>query len=72
MARTKEELQEMAQLVRVHEANCNIPYPTPQESNFRLAIAKELARRLGLKELRGLTIDSVAASTTSRQTKFTS
>jgi hypothetical protein len=49
---TKEELQQRAQLVRVHEANCQIQYPTPAEANFRLAIMKELARRYKLKELR--------------------
>jgi hypothetical protein len=29
----KEQLQERAQLVRIHEANCNIEYPTPAEAN---------------------------------------
>src|SRR5438128_4005701 len=51
---TKEELQERAQLVRIHEANCNIPYPTPIEANFRLAIMKKLAAEYSLKELRAL------------------
>ena len=54
--KTKEELQERAQLVRALEAACNIPYPTPQEANFRLAIMKRLAQDLGLKELRAASI----------------
>jgi hypothetical protein len=59
---TKEQLQERAQLVRVHEANCNIEYPTPAETNFRLAIMKKLASEYGLKELRTATIDGPAVS----------
>jgi hypothetical protein len=55
--KTKEELQERAQLVRALEACCNIEYPTPQEANFRLAIMKRLALDLDLKELKHATID---------------
>lgn len=40
---TKEQLQERAQLVRIHEANCQIEHPGPLELNFRLAIMKKLA-----------------------------
>ena len=58
--KTKEELSARAQLVRIHEANCNIPYPTPVESNFRLAIMKKLASEFALKELRTATIDGPA------------
>ncbi len=39
-------------LVRIHEANCGIDYPTDQEQNFRLAIMKAMARELKLEELR--------------------
>ena len=56
MPATKEQLTERAQLVRIHEANCNIPYPTPVETGFRLAIMKKLAAEYSLKELRTLTI----------------
>jgi hypothetical protein len=49
---TKEQLQERAQLVRIHEANCHIEYPTPQEANFRIAIMKQLGREFSLRELR--------------------
>lgn len=49
---TKEQLQERAQLVRIHEANCHIEYPTASEANFRLAIMKKLALEFGLRELR--------------------
>jgi len=49
---TKEQLQERAQLVRIHEANCQIEHPTAMETNFRLAIMKKLAAEYGLKELR--------------------
>jgi hypothetical protein len=54
---TKEQLQERAQLVRVHEANCAIQYPTPAEANFRLAIMKKLAAEYGLKELRSSVLE---------------
>jgi hypothetical protein len=54
---TKDQLTARAQLVRIHEANCHIPYPTPVESNFRLAIMKKLAAEYGLKELRTATIE---------------
>jgi hypothetical protein len=53
---TKEELQARAQLVRIHEANCQIEHPTPQEANFRIAIMKQLGREFGLKELRAVSI----------------
>jgi hypothetical protein len=43
-------------LVRIHEANCGIDYPTDQEQNFRLAIMKAMARELKLEELRPLAI----------------
>ena len=39
---TKEQLQERAQLVRIHEANCEIEYPTRDEANFRVAIMKKI------------------------------
>ena len=64
---TKEQLQERAQLVRVHEANCNIPYPTPIEANFRLAIMKKLASEYGLRELRNVTIEPPRASAEARR-----
>jgi hypothetical protein len=54
---TKEQLQERAQLVRIHEANCNIEHPTPLEANFRIAIMKKLAAEYSLKELRGANLD---------------
>ena len=54
---TKEQLQERAQLVRIHEANCNIEHPSPVELAFRLAIMKQLALEYRLKELRSATID---------------
>ena len=52
--KTKEELQEMAQLVRIHEANCHVMVPAADEGAFRLAIMKKLALELNLKELRGV------------------
>jgi hypothetical protein len=57
---TKEQLQERAQLVRIHEANCQIEYPSPDESNFRLAIMKKLGLEFRLKELRPATITGPA------------
>ncbi len=60
--KTKEELTEQAQLVRVHEANCKIEYPTPDELNFRIATMKRMGLALGLKEVRGLRIDGPVIS----------
>ena len=67
--KTKEQLQEMAQLVRIHEANCQVQYPTPLESNFRLAIMKKLAIEYGLKELRATTIEPPGSTTPLRLVK---
>lgn len=53
---TKEELQKLAQLVRVHEANCKLEHPTPQELSFRLAIMKQLGVGFNLSEMRKLEI----------------
>jgi hypothetical protein len=39
-------------LVRIHEANCGIDFPSDVEQNFRIAIMKAIAGQLGLKELR--------------------
>jgi len=58
----KEELQARAQLVRIHEANCKIEYPTRDEANFRLAIMKRLGLQFSLKELRTATIDGPAVT----------
>ncbi len=52
----KEVLQSRAQLVRIHEANCQIEHPTPEEQAFRMAIMKKLALEYGLRELRTATI----------------
>ncbi len=49
---TKEQLQERALLVRIHEANCAIEHPTVTELNFRLAIMKRIATQFALRELR--------------------
>ncbi|HEV2210981.1 MAG TPA: hypothetical protein VG167_19585 [Verrucomicrobiae bacterium] len=64
--KTKEQLQERAQLVRIHEANCHIEYPTPEEANFRLAIMKQLGREYGLKELRNVAITGPVTATAAR------
>lgn len=61
---TKEDLQERAQLVRVHEANCEIEHPTPDELNFRLAIMKKLGECYSLKELRTKEITGPAVTPT--------
>lgn len=52
MPTTKEDLQERAQLVRIHEANCKIDYPTVDEVNFRVAIMKKIGLQFGLRDLR--------------------
>jgi hypothetical protein len=41
-----------AELVRIHEANCQLQFATAPEQNFRIAMMKYIARRLGLVELR--------------------
>jgi hypothetical protein len=63
---TKEQLQERAQLVRIHEANCGILFPSGDEVNFRLAIMKKLAQDLGLRELRATNIAGPAVSVPAR------
>ncbi len=68
---TKEQLQARAQLIRIHEANCSIEYPTPEEANFRLAIMKQLGRDLGLRELRTATITGPVVTTPPRPVKRT-
>lgn len=50
--KTKEELQERAQLIRALEASCSIQYPTAQEANFRIALMKHVAAEFQLTELR--------------------
>ena len=63
---TKEQLQERAQLVRIHEANCQIDYPTPAEANFRIAIMKKLGAEFALRELRATAIDGPVVVTAQR------
>jgi hypothetical protein len=63
---TKDQLQERAQLVRIHEANCQIEYPTPEEANFRIAIMKQLGREFGLRELRTTAVSGPIATTAVR------
>jgi hypothetical protein len=63
---TKEELQERAQLVRIHEANCKIEYPTRDEANFRIAIMKKLGLEYRLREVRPATVDGPVVTATSR------
>jgi hypothetical protein len=38
-------------LVRIHEANCKIDFPSDIEQNFRVAVMKKIAAELGLREL---------------------
>jgi len=45
--KTKEALQERAQLVRVHEANCGIEHPNERDLAFRYATQKRLAELFG-------------------------
>ena len=59
---SKEQLQERAQLVRIHEANCQVEHPTPTELAFRLAIMKKIALEYRLKELRLATLDGPATA----------
>ncbi len=66
---TKEQLQERAQLVRIHEANCQIDYPTRDEANFRIAIMKKIGLEFALKELRAANVDGPVAVTVQRPQK---
>jgi len=66
MAATKEDLQERAQLVRIHEANCKIDYPTRDEANFRLAIMKRLGLQFALREVLPAGIDGPLAGAPGR------
>lgn len=50
-----------AELVRIHEANCELEFLSPEEQNFRIACMKHLARRMGLTELKGATITGPGA-----------
>jgi predicted PP-loop superfamily ATPase len=63
---TKEELQERAQLVRIHEANCRIEYPSKDEANFRLAIMKRFGLQFALKEVRQAQVEGPSTSTAPR------
>jgi len=63
---TKEQLQERAQLVRIHEANCHIEYPTRDEANFRLAIMKKLGLEFALKEVRAVSVAGPVTVTLAR------
>jgi len=47
-------------LVRIHEANCGIDYPSDLEQNFRIAIMKAIASQLGHKELRAASLTGPA------------
>jgi hypothetical protein len=69
MSMTKEELQERAQLVRIHEANCQIEYPTRDEANFRIAIMKKIGCEFALKELRHAAVDGPVTATPQRPQK---
>jgi len=43
-------------LVRIHEANCHIDFPTEIEQAFRVAVMKKIATELNLRELQKMTI----------------
>lgn len=51
-----------AELVRLHEANCQIEFATVDEQRFRLALMKFLGRRLGLAELKTATLGPAPAA----------
>ena len=47
-------------LVRVHEANCRLEFPSPEEQNFRIAIMKKIGLSLGLADVRQIQIQGPA------------
>ena len=63
---TKEELQERAQLIRIHEANCKIEYPTVDEANFRVAVMKKIGLTFSLGAVRAAKIEGPIQSTPAR------
>ncbi len=63
---TKDQLQQRAHLVRIHEANCQIDYPTADEANFRIAIMKQLGREFGLREIRNAAVSGPVLTTAVR------
>lgn len=65
---TKEELQERAQLIRIHEANCQLDHPSIDEANFRIAIMKQIGSAFGLRELRDKTIAGPVTQTPQART----
>ena len=50
--------------VRILEAVCGIDFPSADEQNFRIAIMKDIARELNLRELREKRIDGPATGVT--------
>jgi hypothetical protein len=52
-----------AEIVRIHEANCEIEFASADEQNFRIAMMKYIGRRLGLAELKASTITGSAIGT---------
>ena len=66
MAQQSEQMTERAQLVRVYEASCGIDYPTVDDLNFRLAIAKKLGLAFSLREVRPINIAGPATSAPAR------
>jgi hypothetical protein len=50
---TKEDLQERAQLIRVHEANCGIEHPTDEERAFRSATMRKIAESFEFRTVKG-------------------
>jgi hypothetical protein len=49
-----------AEIVRIHEANCQLEFVDSQEQNFRIAMMKYIARRLNLADLKPSTISGAA------------
>ena len=63
MSMTKEKIQSRTHLVRIHEANCKIEFPTPDEANFRIAVMKKLGRDFALKQVRAAAITGPVRTT---------
>lgn len=43
-------------IVRMYEASCTIAYPSDEDKNFRFALEKLIAERLGLAALKNKTL----------------
>jgi hypothetical protein len=49
---SKQQCRRRAQLVRLHETNCESEHPTAREGNPRIGVLEQFGREFGLPQLR--------------------